>query len=162
MVPVVGGGVGVVGGVPEELPPPPQPMPAARMARQTKVSIDRHLRRWAGRPSRNTPASAAPPLAARHSIRRAREPVVLTELAGVDALMVSAAVVFPFTVTEAGFRLQLIPVGAVHANATTALKPLMEPKCSVAVPVEPAATLTLGFSANMEKSLRGFESDRPN
>jgi hypothetical protein len=30
----------------------------------------------------------------------------------VDALMVSVAVVFPFTVTEVGFKVQLIPVGA--------------------------------------------------
>jgi len=86
----------------------------------------------------------------------------LTELAGMDALMVSVAVVFPFTVTEVGFRAQLIPVGAVHARATAALKPLMEPRFSVAVPVEPAATVTFGFCASIEKSDRGFESDKPN
>ncbi len=164
MAPDVGGGVGVVGGVgvEEPLPPPPQPIPAARTARQTKPSIDRHLRRREGRPSRNTPAKAAPPLAASHSIRRAEGPGDLTELAGMDALMVSVAVVFPFTVTEVGFRAQLIPVGAVHARATAALKPLMEPRFSVAVPVEPAATVTFGFCASIEKSDRGFESDKPN
>ena len=155
MAPVVGG-VGFVGGAVEELPPPPpQPIPAMIVARQTSVSIDRHLRRWAGKPSRNTPANAAPPLAASHSIRR-------DELAGAVAWMVSVAVVFPFTVIEVGFRVQLIPAGAVHANATAALKPLMEPRFNVAVPVEPDATVTFGFCANMEKSVRGFESDRTN
>ena len=154
MAPVVGGGV-VGGGVEELPPPPPQPIPTTRMARQTRVSIDRHLRRRAGRPSRNTAANAAPPLVASHFVRAA-------ELAGAVALMVSVAVVFPFTVTEVGFRVQLIPVGAVHANATAALKPLMEPRFNVAVPVEPDATVTFGFCANMEKSVRGFESDRTN
>ena len=86
----------------------------------------------------------------------------MTELAGVDALIVSVAVVFPFTVTEVGFRVQLIPVGAVHASATAALKPLIEPRFSVAVPVAPAATVTVGFCASMEKSVRGLLSDRPN
>jgi hypothetical protein len=76
--------------------------------------------------------------------------------------MVSVAVVFPFTVTEVGFKVQLIPVGAVHAKATAALKPLMEPRLSVAVPVAPPATVTVGFCANMEKSVRGLASDRPN
>jgi hypothetical protein len=86
----------------------------------------------------------------------------LTELAGVDALMVSVAVVFPFTVTEVGFRVQLIPLGAVHVKATAALNPLMEPRFSVAVPVAPPATVTVGFCATMEKSVRGLLSDKPN
>ena len=77
-------------------------------------------------------------------------------------MMVSVAVVFPLTVTEVGFRMQLIPVGAVHVKATAALKPLMEPRFSVAVPVEPAVTVTFGFCASMEKSVRGLLSDKPN
>ena len=73
--------------------------------------------------------------------------------------MVSVAVVFPFTVTEVGFRVQLIPVGAVHAP-TAALKPLMEPRFNVAVPVEPDATVTFGFCANMGKVGQRIRDDR--
>jgi hypothetical protein len=87
----------------------------------------------------------------------------LTELVlGLDATMLSVAVVFPFTMTDAGFRLQVIPVGAVHVSATAALKPLIEPRFSVAVPVAPAATVTVGVWANMEKSTKGLVSGKLN
>ena len=76
--------------------------------------------------------------------------------------MDSVAVVFPFTVTEAGVRLQVNPVGAVHARPTAALKPLMEPRLSVAVPVAPEATVTVGVCVTMEKSARGLVSGRLN
>ena len=88
-------------------------------SKQTRPSIDRHLRRRAGMPQRNTQANVAPPLAANQPIRRAEGPADLDRaLAGVDATMVSVAVVFPLTVTEVGFRLQVNPVGPVHARAT--------------------------------------------
>ncbi len=73
--------------------------------------------------------------------------------------MVSVAVTFPFTVTEVGLRLQVIPVGPLQARPTEALKPLMEPRFSVDVPVAPEATVTTGVSATMEKSDRGLESE---
>ena len=73
--------------------------------------------------------------------------------------MESVAVVFPFTVTEVGLRLQVNPVGPLQARPTEALKPLMEPRFSVAVPVAPEATLTTGVSATMEKSDRGLERE---
>jgi hypothetical protein len=86
----------------------------------------------------------------------------LTTLAVVDASIVSAAVVFPFTMTEVGFRLQVKPLGAVHARPTELLKPLIEPRLSVAVPVAPEVTVTTGVCATMEKSAKGLLSDKLN
>jgi hypothetical protein len=87
----------------------------------------------------------------------------LTELVlALDATMLSVAVVFPLTVTDAGFRLQVNPVGAVHVSATAALKPLIEPRFSVAVPVAPEAMVTVGVWANMEKSAKGLVSGKLN
>jgi hypothetical protein len=79
-----------------------------------------------------------------------------------DALIVNVAVVDPFTVTDAGFRLQVSPLGVVQVKATAALKPLIEPKLRVAVPLAPEVTVTVGLCTTIEKSLRGLESDSPN
>ena len=156
----VGVGFGVGVGV-DELPPPPHPMPAARKASTTRLSMARHFRRRAGMPNRNTQASVALPLAANQPMRREERPAAFTALlAGVEATMVSVAVVFPLTATEVGFRLQVNPIGPVHARATAELKPLIEPRFSVAVPVAPAARVTTGVCATMEKSARGLASDK--
>jgi hypothetical protein len=76
--------------------------------------------------------------------------------------MVSVAVVFPFTVSDAGFKLQVNPLGAVQVNPTESLKPLIEPRFSTAVPVAPAVTVTTGVCATIEKSVKGLLSDKPN
>ena len=152
--PDVGGGGDVGFDVDEPLPPPPHPIPAVRTARTIRLRRLRQFRRRAGIPKRKTQASVAPPLAANHLIRWAEEPEV-------DALMVSVAVVFPFTVSDAGFKLQVNPLGAVQANPTDALKPLIEPRFSIAVPVDPAVTVTTGDCVTMEKSANGLFSDKP-
>lgn len=155
----VGVGVGVGAGV-DELPPP-HPIPAVRTARATRLSNPRHLRRRAGMPKRKMQAKVAVPLAVNQPIRRVERLAALTApLAGVDATMVSVAVVFPLTVTEVGFRLQVNPLGPAHARPTDALKPLIEPRFRVAVPVAPAAMVTTGVCASIEKSDRGLESDK--
>jgi hypothetical protein len=154
-------GVGVGVGVDELPPPPPHPIPAVRTARTTMLSKARHLRRRAGMPHRKTQARVAPPLAANQPRRRVERPAALIELlAEVDATMVSVAVVFPLTVTEVGLRLQVKLVGPVHARPTEALKPLIEPRFNVAVPVALAATVTTGVCATKEKSERGLDSDK--
>ena len=155
----VGVGVGVGAGVGEL--PPPHPIPAVRTARTTRLSNPRHLRRRAGIPNRKTQARVAVPLAVNQPIRRLERLAALTELlAEVDATMVSVAVVFPLTVTEVGFRLQVNPLGPAHARPTDALKPLIEPRFRVAVPVAPAAMVTTGVCATKEKSERGLDSDK--
>jgi hypothetical protein len=160
--PEVGGEGGAGFDVEEPPPPPPHPIPAARTARMVRLRKLRHFRRRAGIPSRKTQASVRPPLAANHLIGWAEEPAALTALAGVDALMVSVAVVFPFTVSDAGFKLQVNPLGAVQASPTDALKPLIEPRLRTAVPVAPAVTLTTGVCTTIEKSVKGLLSDKPN
>jgi hypothetical protein len=112
-----------------------------------------HLRRLAGRPKKNTQASVAPPLAT-HQVEALIALVVVTE-----ATMLNVAVVFPFTVTDAGFRLHVIPLGAAQVRATELLNPLIEPRPSVSVPVAPAAIVTVGVCAIIEKSDRGFDRD---
>ncbi len=155
----VGVGVGVGAGV-DELPPP-HPIPAARTASTTRLSNPRHLRRRAGMPHRKTQAKVAVPPAVNQPIRRVDRPAALTELLeAAEATMVSVAVVFPLTVTEVGFRLQVNPLGPAHARPTAALKPLIEPRFRVAVAVAPAARLTTGVCASMEKSARGLLSDK--
>jgi hypothetical protein len=111
-------------------------------------------------PNRNTQARVAPPLAVNQPIRCIESPAFTALLAGVEATMVSVAMVLPLTVTEVGFRLQVMLVGPVHARPTEALKPLIEPRFSVAVPVALAATVTTGVCATREKSARGLESDK--
>ena len=152
--PDVGGAGGVGFDVDVPPPPPPHPIAAVRTARTIRLRRLRQFRRRAGIPRRKTHASVAPPLAANQLIRWAEEPEV-------DALMVSVAVVFPFTVSEAGFRLQAKPLGAVQASPTDALKPLIEPRFSIAVPVDPAVTVTTGDCVTMEKSAKGLFNDKP-
>lgn len=153
----VGVGVGVGDGVLPP-PPPPHPIPAVSTASTMRLSNPLHLRRRPGNPNKKTHAIVAPPLTANQPMR-AEIPGLTELLAGVEALMVSVAVVFPLTVTDVGLRLQVTPVGAVHARPTEALKPLMEPRLNVAVPVAPAATVTVGVCTTMEKSEAGLVSD---
>ena len=135
---------------PPPLFPPPPPQPDIKIATAINPTSPRRRRQPTG--SNKTHASTPPPPTTIQAL--------LTELLLVPlALIVIVAVVFPLTVIDPGFNVQLNPVGALHVKATDELNPLIAPRASVAVPLAPEATVTVGVCATREKSDKGLLSD---